>query len=89
MLFRTMRNIVVMVISTCWLIPLHAFFNELLHWLYDSHQADHQSSIDCGFRIELALSFLSIALVWLGIVIAFWVFIATRRIWPSKERNVK
>ena len=86
---RTIRNVIVTIVSVGWLIPIHGFLNELLGWFYDSHQVDYKKTVDCGFRIELSLFFLSIAMVWLGVVIAFWIFVVANKFWPIKQQKGK
>jgi len=86
-IMKVLRNIFIVLISTGWLIPLYGGIDTFLSWLYHAHQPDYEKELDCGLGIELSSGFIGIGLLWLGIVVAFWAFVATNKLWPIKKTN--
>lgn len=82
---RLIRNVIIVILSIGWIIPLKIGIREFLQWMYRSHQSDYLESIDCGFYIQLSGGFINIGLLWLAIVLAFWFFVIANKLWPPKK----
>ncbi|MCK4887895.1 MAG: hypothetical protein KAS96_10955 [Planctomycetes bacterium] len=82
---RLIRNIIIAILSIGWISPMKIGIDNFLLWMYRSHQSDYLESVDSGFVIQLSGYFFYIGLLWLGIVIAFWIFIIANKLWPPKK----
>jgi len=83
---RLIRNLVIVILSIGWVEPLRIGIKAFLSWMYHSHQPGYLEEIDCGLAIDISKGFISLGLVWLGIVIAFWIFVLANKLWPIKNK---
>ena len=72
-----------------WVAPLSTGIDGVLVWLYGAHQPEYLQMGDSGFDLQMSYGFLNIGLLWLGIVMAFWAFVAACKLWPIKKKNEK
>ena len=85
--FAVLRNILLALFSAGWLLPLSISNYVLLEWFYYSRYAED----DAIFHLEIAFSqgLFNVAAFWLGLVIIFWSFMATNKLWPPKGKKAK
>ena len=71
---RLIKNIIIVILSVGWIVPIWMGIHKLLLWVYHIHQPNYHKEIDSGFHVQL-------------LTIAFWVFIAANKLWPIKPRK--
>jgi len=80
--FKLIRNLLIAIASVGWLVPLLACLDAFYHWLYYSTGPDYRYALEGDFDLRLSFCFFEVAVVWFGIVTAFWTFVAANKLWP-------
>ena len=88
-LLKTIRNLFIAIFSSGWIIPLRFGIDSLFHYI---HLLSNHSQEDLAMKSKtmfvynkMSSGLIGTGLLWFGIVIAFWVFVAANKLWPVKK----
>ena len=84
---KVTRNIILALFSMGWCFPIYIGIEEFFEWLYVALQPGRIEQEGKIFYINLRIisGMFQIGLLWLGIVLVFWAFVATCKIWSIKK----
>jgi len=91
---RILRNFFIGIFSAGWVSLLGGGIRSLANasslLLEYSYRSKEQQDADLLLKnlfvhSRLGISFISMSLTWLAIVIIFWAFVASSKIWPAKR----
>ena len=86
---RLIRNISITILSGGWIVPTWKGVEQLCWWEWQMHQPNYHELGDSGVNLQIGGGLISIGLLWLALVIAFWAFVAANRLWPIKCKETK
>ncbi|MEN8126782.1 MAG: hypothetical protein ABFR90_03145 [Planctomycetota bacterium] len=84
MIGRLIRNSIVALLSSSWVIFLIMTIAEFFSYLVKTESIDGAS-----FDLIMIESFIRITFVWLWLVLFFWTFVLTNLIWPIHKKTKK
>ena len=79
---KLVRNVVIVLFSIGWIPCIGGSFRVFLKWFYDSHPLQ-ETKYD--FLYHMSSTFFTIGYYWFLIVLAFWTFVLTIKLWPIKK----
>ncbi len=95
---RLIRNLVIAVASSVWLVPLWIYCNTLIRWIADldsrlpkGSNASDKYAVWPGLsdvsRLYVCERALRDGIMALGIIVIFWVLIVANKFWPLKDKQ--
>lgn len=86
-MFRAIINVLIAIGSTGWIYLFGGAVSGLLFWLDRVTKPDYNPG--SGVDFQIITGFLSIAILWFGIVLAFWIFFAVKRLWQNNNSKLR
>ena len=89
-LLRIIRVIIMVVFSSLWVIPLYSALHGIMESMRVQEMNLNSENASASFcYAEVAQAFLRIGTVWLVLVLIFWTFVLTKKMWPVNTNNYK
>jgi len=87
-MLRIIRNVIIAILSAGWILPLlvavECLHGSMLYFAESDYETFREfAKFDHSLLGAYILS--KWALIWLGVVIAFWSFLGISKIWPIKR----
>ncbi len=82
------RNVLIAVGTVGWVYLFGGSLSGIFSWLDQLNRLGHEK-LDSGVYFQMQVGFFKLSTLWASIALAFWIFVATRRLWAQGNNKAK